>query len=249
MPSWPSGISWPYGLNFPSVTPPGLLPSVTVVGWWRSDLGVNRTGSVVDSWTNQVAGGPAWTATGTARPTYLANDGAFAGRPSLAWEVTDDQMVTTLAAPAPGTTSRYYLLVAQNLGLAAGTGTLISGDGGTSHLILRNGADAASQLSMYSGTFQQGASNFPLSGAARTIQAGFTNSTADFLKIGASNTTGTSSGNGSAASMRLGAFSAGAGFGNKKIVEVLIANGSPTASERAALESYTAALYGATVMA
>ncbi len=202
MPSWPSQTSWPGGLSSPSVTPLNILQSITVVGWSRSDL--MCTGAL---WENQVnvGGGVGWTGTGSAQPTKVAADPAFAGRPSLAWEVTDDQMVAAISAPAPGTTNRFYWIVAQNLGLTAGSGAIISGDGGSAHLIFRNGADAAGQLSGYSGTFVQGASNFPLSGAPRLIQAAFTNTTADFLKIGSSNVTGTSMGNGSAASLRLGA--------------------------------------------
>jgi hypothetical protein len=141
----------------------------------------------------------------------------------------------------------FYWIVAANIVFPPGTGILIAGVAGSSHLIFRNGADAVNQLSLFNPTVKQGAANFTV-GAARLVQAGFTNSTADFLKIGGSNATGTNTGNNSAASMRLGSWG-GAGFASSKIAEVLITNGIPSAGDRATLEAYSVGLYGAGVTA
>jgi hypothetical protein len=228
---------------------PLSITSATVVGWWRSDLGI-ITGTGVAAWENQanVGGGTQWAqGTGANQPALTASDPVFNNRPSLLWDGVDDEMSTAIAAPAPGTTNRFYWIVAANIVFPPGTGILIAGVAGSSHLIFRNGADAVNQLSLFNPTVKQGAANFTV-GAARLVQAGFTNSTADFLKIGGSNATGTNTGNNSAASMRLGSWG-GAGFASSKIAEVLITNGIPSAGDRATLEAYSVGLYGAGVTA
>jgi hypothetical protein len=230
---------------------PLSITSATVVGWWRSDLGI-ITGTGVAAWENQknIGGGTEWAqGTGANQPTYSASDAVFNNRPSLLWDGANDSMQSAIPAPAPGTTNRFYWIIADNIGFPAGTGSLISGIGGTSHLILRGGTDAANQLSFYDGVVVQGPAAFTI-GSARLVQAAYTNSVADFIKIGSSSGAGgINAGNASAASMSLGAYSAAAGFANVKIAEVLITNGIPNAGDRATLEAYAAGLYGAGVIA
>jgi hypothetical protein len=228
---------------------PLSITSATVVGWWRSDRGI-ITGTGVAAWENQanVGGGTQWAqGTGANQPAYTASDPVFNNRPSLLWDGINDSMGSAIPAPAPGTTNRFYWIVADNISFPIGSGTLISGIGGTAHIIYRSGIDVFNQLSVYNSVESQGPSTFTV-GAARLVQAGLTNSVADFIKIGSSSGPGgVNAGNGSAASMILGAFTAGGGFANVKIAEVLITNGIPNASERAALEAYAVGLYGAGV--
>jgi hypothetical protein len=229
-----------------ALTPLNIITSATVAGWWRSDL--MCTGAL---WENQanIGGGTGWTqGTGGAQPTYLASDAVFNGRPSLEWDGVDDNMVSTITAPAPGTTNRFYWVIADNISFGAGTSALISGFGGTAHIVFRAGADAANQLTVNNGAALQGTANFTV-GTARLVQVGLTNSVADFIKIGVSNATGVSALNNSAASMVLGAYTGAAGYARVKISEVLITNGIPSAPDRAALESYAVGLYGTNVTA
>ena len=232
------------GIEGSQRTPLTIVTSVQIVEWWRSDFGISQSGGFVDSWTG--AFGNQWTATLTARPAYNSTDAAFNGRPSLAWDGSNDEMSCALAAPAPGTTPRFYWIIVKNESLTAGLGTVISGVGGTAHIVFRAGADANNQLTMNNGASQQGAAAFTV-GAAKLVQASFSNSASDFLEIGASPVSGINTLNNSAASLRLGSFG-GAGFAQLRIAEVLITQGAPSPGERGALKSYAGNLNGVTVI-
>jgi hypothetical protein len=95
-----------------------------------------------------------------------------------------------------------------------------------------------------SGTFQDNG-GLPTLTFGR-VEAGFTNSTADFIKCVSTLVTGTNTGNfGAGTTGRTLARTQTTHFGNFGIAEILYANRIPSDAERAALDAYCTSRYGA----
>jgi len=77
------------------------------------------------------------------------------------------------------------------------------------------------------------------------MEAHFTNSVADYLKIGATSVTGTNCGVTAVTAYQLGASGISASNANVGWAEFLICNGKPSGAELTALDSYVTSRYGA----
>lgn len=233
----------PSGLIVP--TPLDIVRSVAVVDWFRADIGVSPGATL--TWTG-VKGTVASQSTAGKQPTLNTSDALFNGRKSFTFDGSNDEFSVALAGPAPGTSPRWYWFILRNIAISVPS-FVLCGAGVTSHIIYRQGADAADQLSQFNGAKANTTSNATV-GVARRVAVNFTNSVADYVQIGSAKTTGTNATNNSCASLTLGGDGAAGNFCNFALADWLICAGEPTLAERNALDSaYATAFYTAVVLA
>lgn len=220
--------------------PQSIIRSVSIVEWWRADSGVSQVANAVSQWTGKVNGTQLIQATGANQPTFAATNAAFNGQPTISGDGTNDELVASLAIPAPSTTPRFYWFVF-SLNAWTGGACLMGSGGGNTQIIFCN--TATPQVRQFNGASGNLNSNATL-GTSRVGEALFTNSASDYLKIGNSATVPFATGNNSAPSWAV--FSAGGGgFCNCSYADILITVGAPTNSELARLANvYAAPRYG-----
>jgi hypothetical protein len=228
-----------------SQNPTTIVTSVPVIEWWRADYGVSVGATL--TWTGMKSGTVATQTTAGKLPTYSGSDALFNGRPSFTFDGVNDEILVPLAGPAPGTSPRWYLFVLRNIAIAAPS-FVLCGAGAASHIVYRQGTDAADQLSMFNGAKVNTTSNATV-GAARRVAVNFTNSVADYVQIGSVKTPGASALNGSCVSLALGGDGAGSACCNYALAEFAVIGGEPSVPERAAIDAYLTGLYGSGVLA
>lgn len=219
-----------------------LITSVPVLQAVQSDRGITLNGSTVSAWADQTANAKHYTqGTAANQPTY--NAAGLNGRPTLTFDGTNDSLASTLNLPAPGTTPTFIWWVGRQLSWTANDYWLGNNAGSLSCIIQQR--TGTPQLFQYSGS----AAN---SNSAGTInswfrgRAYFSNSTGDYLRIGATNVTGASAGNLSGTGRLIGAAT-GVQFANVEMAALIYTQGAPSAAELSALDAAVTAVYGAGV--
>ena len=228
-------------------TPLSILggPS-TVLQWVRSDLGITLNGSTVSAWADQSGNGNDYSqGTAAKQPTYNATGGAN-NTPYLLFDGTDDELIDSgLNLPAPGTTPTYIWAVIYQVIWTLNRVVLGHNvtDGVNDHLVFQSAATP--NISLNNATTAEENAGLAVVTWGR-LEAGFTNSTSDFLKLIATNVTGTNAGNNASTGRRIAkSANTGLGFGNLRVAELLYANRIPSAAERTSLDAYCTARYGA----
>lgn len=230
--------------GFPSVIQFNtLVTSVTCLQAVQSDLGVTRNGSTVSAWADQSGNGKDYSqGTGLNQPAYT--EGALNGFASLLLDGTNSFMTSALTLPLAGTTPTFIWWVGRQITWTAND--IWFGDSGGNRMLVQQ-RTASPQLFQFNGV----AANSNNAGTLNSWFRGsawFNNGTSDFLRVGATEITGSSAGNTTASAGRmLGATGAGTQAANIEIVALMYFSGLPSAGERAALSAAVTAKYGASV--
>lgn len=220
-----------------------IITSVPVLLAVQSDLDVTQSGTV-SAWGDQSGNGNNLSqAVAGKRPTFTA--GALNGYASILFDGSDD--VLTSAGPnlpAPGTTNTFMWAVLKQVTWTLND-VLWSANTATSMRL----AQTTSTPRMNVANITAGPDNSAGTvGSWFRVEALFSNSVNDFLKVGPTSVTGTNTGNTDpAAGFLLGSNQAGTSFGNLEIVAFMICGGHPTVTEKAALSAAVTAKYGSSV--
>jgi len=219
------------------------VTSRTNVLWLRADLGITfGTGSGVATWADQGANGyHATAASSTVEPTRSASGGPNS-TPYLEGDGTDDVMVVGgWDPPAPGTTPIVVYCICYAVSNATNdvfycgnaSTTLAFNQGGGTNIRTRN-STAANTVAMANGTW------------FRTL-VHFSASTSDYVKVGSTTATGTSTGGNNATNFHLfGCATTGLGFIAGRIAEIgAWTGGDLSGTEKTDLDTYTTGRYGA----
>jgi hypothetical protein len=224
-------------------SPLAVIKSVPIIGYYRADFYTLGTG--VNAWLDQSGNGNHLTqGTVANQPTPNASVAAFNNQPAFTFDGVNDDLTGAFAVPAPGTTPRYYWLVCAQLTWTSNMGICGAGGSLVQSFFMQ---PSTPNVRAYNGVVSASNTNLPV-GTARMCEISFSNSVADFLKVGSQNQTGVNLGNGSAASWSVGSYT-GSGWGNVQHADLLITTGVPSGAERALLAAYASTRYGAGVIA
>jgi len=220
-------------------TPLTILGSLA---WWvRADLGIT-TGTGVSAWADQSGNGVNFTqGTGASQPTLVA--GAINGQPAVQFDGVDDRMNATLARVAPGTQPFYLWMVLKQITWTAGV--RIVGDFVVSGCFIFQNS-ASPQIAQHNGANANSGAGAAVGSYAR-VEAQFTNTVGDYVKRGATNSTGGNAlNNAGGGTWQLGARGDSAGApANIEIAEAFLFLGTPSAGQRSSLDAYCTGRYGA----
>jgi hypothetical protein len=231
-------------IQAPPASVPDVIAAANIVAGWDANTVTVVSGAVSEMFDVSGNGFALTQAVAGSRPAYVAVGGPN-GNPSVLFDGVDDFLANAaLDLPAPGTTPTFYWGVVRQVTwtsgdrfwLAAGFGLQFFQGGLATEVFINNGGGFGPAISMPLNTY-------------RRIQSYFSNSIADYLRVGSLNSTGTNVGNTDAAA---GFFIAqdgiGGGFGNIELCELWIFNALPTALQLAQLDAYAANRYGASVL-
>lgn len=222
-----------------------LIKSVPVVVSLQADVGVDVSGGKVTAWRDQSGNANDFIQnTAADQPTYNAT--GLNGLPTMTFDGASDCLISSGPnLPAPGTTNVFYWVVFKQIAWAndrpllmgnIGSGMALYSHTSTPNFAIVNSATASSL------------NNAATLGAWVRAEAGFTNSTNDFVKIASTNVTGVNVGNNDpAAGMFMARNFAGTVFGNYEVAAAIVTLGLPTAAERSALSSLVTLRYGSSV--
>ena len=185
VPTWVPGTSTNFG---------ALMPSC--IGYWRGDLGLHTTGSIVNTWDNQVAG--AGNITEHSAGVGIANVGTgVGGKPSLAPNGTTQAGDYTLALVAPATTN-FHVYAVYTIPNAGANQVLVSDS--SLDLLVFAAPSSGALLQGYDGSFLSCAESYNTWARGRVS---FTGSASDVIKWGsATPVTGASMGNAASSGTR-----------------------------------------------
>lgn len=237
------GLGLDAGGGVRRATPLSILGPASVLQWVRSDLGITLNGSGVSGWADQSGNGNNLSqGTAANQPTYNATGGPN-GTPSLLFDGTNDSLAAaTPNQPAPGTTVTYLWAVFRNVTWTGSDRIVAVSGNGASMLVMQSGSSPQCvSANVTLGPVNNGA----LLSAYARLEAYFSNSTSDFLKLAATSVTGTNTGNTDPVAGTTLAAGNGANFGNVEIVEFFVVNRLPSSTERTSLDAYCTARYGA----
>jgi hypothetical protein len=228
----------------PSLTPPTIVSSVPCQAYYEVDaLNVTTVGSAVSLWQDLSGNGRhLQQGTAAARPTFNAADVNFGGRASITFNgVAHILVCAAFALPAAGTTPCFIWHVCSQQSWVNGR-NISAGATPASHHLFQN--TPSPNISIYNGVIANN-TLWALNSPAR-IETHFSNSVADFLKVGSTTTTGTSAGN-TAPCTQFCVGGTGASVAAATYVACGVWFGVPTPAERADLDAYVTARWGAAV--
>lgn len=224
-------------------TPISIFGGSSVLCWLRGDLGITiATG--VSAWADQSGNGNDFIQnTAGNHPSYNAS--GLNGRGTLGFTRASNHRLDCagFTLPAPGTTPTTFLWVFRQDAFVASSN--VFGGLAANNLRVRQ-VTASPILEMNSGTAANANGGAAIASWVLGI-ASFTNSTADYLKLGSTAAvTGASAGNGSTVGRQLGS-SASAGPISMTFAEKVVLNRVPSAEELTAFAAYVTGIWGATV--
>lgn len=234
-----SGKVYPSGSAPVVSTPITILGAASVQQWCSMDRGVTQSGGVVSAWADQTTNANDYTEAAN-KPAYNAS--GLNGLPTMTFDGTNDKLTCAGFNPAaPGTTPVWIRAIVKLVGwtvsrtiIGAGTaGIRFFASGVTPQFRLNNGING-------------GLVDLTLATWFR-VELLCTNSTSDYMKIGATNSTGVNTSNtANTGGRQIGCF-AGANFANFEFAEILYANRNPSGAEKTALDADTTSRWGASV--
>lgn len=222
----------------PPTTPLTIISSVGVLQWCRADLGITLNGSTVSAWADQ-SGAAADYAQGTAanQPAYTLADATLNNQASMLFDGSNDRLDVTINL-ASGTWIWFvFKTVTWTLndrlfgGNAAGSNRYCVTQSATTPELRQAGSSA--------GPVNAGAA---IDAWAR-MEAHFTGSVADYLKLIGTSVTGTNVGIAAATAFQIGCNISTA-FANIAVAEIVLCNGKPSAGELTAMDAYCTSRYG-----
>jgi len=221
-----------------ALDPLSILGALAV--WVRADQGITvATG--VSAWNDLSGKGVNFSqATAANQPAFIAS--AINGQPAVRGDGINDMMTASLTQAAPGTQPFFVWCVMRQISWTSNDSAFGQGNAGTGWM-LRNRI-ASPEWDMFNTTHVNG-NTAGLVGSYFRHEMLFTNSTSDYLKIGATQTSGANAGN-LAGDGTLGLFACpGLAAANIEIAEFFIFFGVPTVQNRADLDAYCTGRYGA----
>lgn len=224
----------------PATTPLTIISSVTVLQWVRADLGVT-IGTNVSAWADQSGNTRDYAqATGGKQPTLTAADATLNNQATITFDGVDDNL--DAATFTPGAQPLFIWAVVKQL--AWTSLKTVFGDSTASHFAVIQ-LTASPQIGQTNGTQVNANGGAALSSWVR-MEASFTASVADYVKLGATTVTGASAGaNATSTGRRIACNAGGTTFTNIVLAELLYCSGKPSAGELTALDAYVTSRYGA----
>lgn len=225
-----------------SVSALNFVAASAVLSAHRADKGLTVDGANrISAWADQSGNGKHYVqGTGALQMLWLPTGGPNS-RAAVQIDATTREMTQALALPAPGTTPTLIWLIWQTDVWASNSRIVSSEAPSTKHLIFAT--TATPQLSIYNAT-QRADNTAGTVGSPFRIEAYFSNSAADFLKIGSTTQGGASAGNNASASRILGLNASSLSL-RGRVMEMLYLNRDLLAGERTALDEYVTNYYGA----
>lgn len=226
-----------------SVPSPSALDNVAagkVLQYVRADVGITKDGSNrISEWKDQFAGRHYTQGTGANQPLFLPTDGPN-GTAAVQIDGAARFLQASLALPPGGVFPVFIWAVIRQDAFTIGN-RLIS-DSTSSKFLLYQHANGSPTMAMYDNVIVNPNTAAAIGSWVRA-EVAFTNSSADYLKLGSTNSTGANAGSGvGPGDVRLGDASIAA---RGSIAEVLYLNALPTANEKTALDAYVTSRYGA----
>jgi hypothetical protein len=221
-----------------------LVTSVSCLLYVQSDLGVTLNGSTVSAWADQSGNGNNFSqGTASKQPTFTTN--VLNGRPSVLFDGTDDDMTASgVDLPAPGTTNTFFWFVFRQVTWVLNDSIWCTGTATAMRIAQSTSTPNLSGANVTTGPNNAGAS---INSWVRGEHL-YSNSTSDYLKLAATNATGTNLGNTNPASgLTLGRNQGSTTWGNTEWVAFGIFAGNPTSGEKTALSNAATAYWGSGV--
>jgi hypothetical protein len=222
-----------------------LVRSVQVIQAVQSDIGVTvATG--VSTWTDISGNAKNYTqGTGANQPSYSTT--TLNGFPVLTFDGSNDSLSATLALPLAGTTPTYLAMVMRQVAWVAGGCIIGDTQTGANFPKYVNEITSTPNLQAFNGVARNNSA--ATLGNWVLVEVYWSNTTADFFKIGSTNVTGVAMGNSGVSTGRSLGFGSGTGQFNwsGEIAMVMYCSGLPSAAERAALADAVTVKYGGTV--
>lgn len=215
-----------------------IVSSVSPFFFLSADVGITiATG--VSAWADQSGNGNnANQGSGAAQPALITADSDFGGRNSVSGDGSNDSLVMTWNPPAPGTTNVWFFAVLLQKTWTAGEWVMAGGN--TILSFAQSGSTP--QMRMLNGMTPAANGGAPIGTGVR-LEALFSNSTSDYMRLASTTTTGTNAGNSDAPAFYLFSRNA-AGFSDVKIACVGAWNGKPTPTELTDLTNWVTNYYG-----
>ncbi len=230
-------------LHRPIVAPPisvqAVIPAANIVAGWDA---ANLSASPVALWPDASGNGfDLAQPTGANQPTWGAATGPNS-QPAVLFDGVDDNVNVALNLPAPGTTPTFFWGIVRQVTWTNGDfwwddlgGIALVQSGVTPAILQSNGAGVNSTAFVVN--------------TYRRLEVSFTNTIADYIKVGSISTTGASAGNlDPTGPFVLGANGIGTANSNIQVCELWIFNAVPTAAQLLQLDAYAANRYGAAVL-
>jgi hypothetical protein len=224
------------------LTPLQIMGADTV-GWWRADLGVTLNGGNVASWLDQ---GPdahvLAQASVPAQPVFNATGGPNA-RPSILFNGIGQWLRnSTVNRPAPATQRTLVWAVFRQV--TWNNTSHICGFGTDANILRTDQRTVSPRIGQLNGVSGNTNDSLPVNTYGR-MESGFAGTTASYLKLIGTTSTGLSGGNSDpAAGFSLAASGNQANRSNIEVCEFAIFNVFPTAGQQAQLDSYVTDRYG-----
>lgn len=225
--------------------------------WVRSDCDITLVNGRVTRWGDQSSHGnhlaflPGDPRPDADSPTYNWTGGPN-GVPSVEFDGINDSLLNnTLGFTLPF----YYWAVIAQLNWVEGRRLWISMNeatviGNLTQSALSLGSPNINQVNGTANLFNTNQNNAGTIGSFFRLEALYTNSTSDYLKIHSTNATGFNSGSnqGGTPGIRVGANQDPGAWSNIAVVELLKFSGQPSTDQRSQLDTYASGRYGAGVL-
>jgi hypothetical protein len=223
-----------------AVPEPDAILGSAILQWVRADRGITESSLRISAWNDISGAAKHYTqATADNQPLYDATGGPN-GTPIVRLDSTARKMNASLALPAPGTTPTTIWAVMRQNTWTVNNQFVTSPD---NRLLIRQ-RTATPTIAQFNVADANGNVGAALGSWVR-MEAYFSNSTSDYLKLLATTATGANAGAGLADTSRtLGGNATGASA-DADFAELLYVNRALTAGEKTALDAYCTARYGA----